>query len=105
MGEPVSRRPLSHQLSHGLRTSIRNNASAFGYSIAVTLAFSLAHEKNRPFGLGGALLFVLGASVSFVLLEALASHGFRLRMRGDPPEVVAVGSAFSLLSIGLSSIG
>jgi hypothetical protein len=49
------------------------------------------------------LLFGLGATAAFIVLETLSARGLR-RERGEPSSVVALGSALNLLSVG-SGIG
>jgi hypothetical protein len=87
-------------LFHGVRTSVRNNGVAYGFSVMITASFGLLQSAA-----GSAntldIFFAGGAVAGFVLLEAIASNLFRVRMRGDPPEVVALGTAFSFFSVGV----
>ena len=55
---------------------------------------------DREPSAGDIFLFMAGAIAATVLLEAIASDFFRHRLRGEPPEVVVLGSALSLLSNG-----
>ena len=47
-------------------------------------------------------LFLFGTVTAFTAIDAAVSRGFRERLRGEPPEVVALGSAFGYASAGLS---
>jgi hypothetical protein len=86
----------------GVRTSLRNNAAAYGYSVTITSTFGvLSVELGTP-GVGEVFLFLFGAVVAFTVVDAVVSRGFRERLRGEPPEVVALGSAFGFASAGLS---
>lgn len=86
----------------GVRTSLRNNAAAYGYSVTITSTFGvLSVELGTP-GVGEVFLFLLGAVTAFTVVDAIVSRGFRERLRGEPPEVVALGSAFGYASAGLS---
>jgi hypothetical protein len=85
----------------GLKTSIRNNATAYGYSLTATMSLAvLASELGTP-TVGQVLLFGLGAVSGFVTIEAAASGLFRGRTREEPAEVVVFGSALSFASVGL----
>ncbi len=86
----------------GVRSAVRNNLGAFGFSVVITSAFGLVqHEAGNP-TVPDVFLFAGGAAAGFVVVDALASRLFRTRLRGETPEVVAVGAALSFLSIGLS---
>ncbi|HEX6311950.1 MAG TPA: hypothetical protein VF152_10010, partial [Acidimicrobiia bacterium] len=52
----------------------------------------------RPWEL---FLFAAGAIAGFTLVEASVSRGFRYRLRPEPSDVVALGSALSFASVGL----
>ena len=85
----------------GLQTSVRNNAAAYGYSITVTLSFAaLAAELGGP-TVGQVFLFGAGAVSGFVVVEGAATGLFRHRVRGEPAEVVVIGSALGFASVGL----
>ena len=47
-------------------------------------------------------LYAAGIIAGVTLVEAVASRGFRVRMRGEPADVIALGSSFSFASVGLS---
>ncbi len=84
-----------------LRTTIRNNAAAYGYSVLATTSFAMLQALTGTPGIGEIFLFVAGASGSFALLEMFASRFFRKQLRGEPTEVVALGSSFNMFSIGV----
>jgi hypothetical protein len=86
----------------GVRTSLRNNAAPYGYSVMITSSFGiLSVELGMPTS-GQVFLFLFGAVTAFTVVDAAVSRGFRERLRGEPPEVVALGSAFGYASAGLS---
>lgn len=82
----------------GLRAATQNNGSAYAYSIYITLAFSMVQGQARP-TLADLYLFLLGATVAFVLVEALVSKFFRVRLRGEDTGVMMLGSAMSGVAI------
>jgi sirohydrochlorin ferrochelatase len=53
---------------------------------------------------GEIFLYLAGAVVGFVVVEAAVTDLFRDRVRSDAPEVVAIGGAFAFASVG-SSLG
>lgn len=87
------------EYARGIRTSIRSNAGAYGYSVLITGTLAmLASLRSQP-EVGHLFLFGAGAATGFAAIEAVGSNFFRDRMRGDGAEVVVLGSAFSFVSI------
>lgn len=85
----------------GLLATIRQNVSAYGYSVMITAsAASLVHYTGTP-APWELFLFAAGAVAGFTLVEGSVSRGFRIRLRPEPSDVVALGSAFSFASVGL----
>ncbi|MHA6800018.1 hypothetical protein [Bounagaea algeriensis] len=83
----------------GVRTALRNNATAYGFSISLTAAYGLV---NNASGAGSALetiSFAFGAAVAFVLVGGLSvayfPHG-RLREGG---QVTTLAGGFDILSV------
>jgi len=101
-GAPSSR--LAARYRRGLLTSIRNNAAAYGYSVMITSSYGVLSTGLGSPSVGLTLLFGLGATVAFILVETLSARGLRNRERGERSDVVALGSALNLLSVG-SGIG
>lgn len=84
----------------GVRMSLRNNASAYGFSISITVAFGLvstAHGQSA-FVLQSCL-FALGAALAFVLVELIASRNFRHLSGSESSSVVMVGGVVDVVSI------
>ncbi len=84
---------------HEAQTSVRNNASAYGYSITITVSFGVVSNLAGTPGLGELFLYAAGAITAFTAVEGVATRGFRVRPRGETPEVVALGSAIGYLSV------
>ena len=92
---------MSGLYRRGLQTSVRNNAAAYGYSVTVTLTLAaLSAELGSP-TVGQVFLFGTGAVAGFVVVEGAASSLFRRRVRGEPAQVVVIGSALGFASVGL----
>lgn len=92
---------LRDAVEHGVRTAVRNNVSAYGFSVMITASFGVLAAIAGPPSAGEAYLFVAGAVSGVTIVEGIASRGFRVRIRGEPSEVVALGAAFGFISAGL----
>lgn len=89
------------KLRRGLQTSVVDNSSAFGFSITITASFgTLTRLQGQP-GFGEIFGFALAAVAAFTLLQAVASSGFRRRPGTAPREVVMLGTALNVASVGL----
>jgi small-conductance mechanosensitive channel len=84
----------------GIRTSVRDNAAAYGYSVTITATMAVISAELGTPGAAEIFLFVAGAVSAFTVVEAAVSRGFRERLRGEPAEVVALGSALGFASAG-----
>ncbi len=84
--------------SRGLQASVRNNYTAYGYSVMITASFGvLAIEETARTAF--IFVFLAGAIAAFVAIELIVSRGFERAPRGEPIEVEALGAAFSLGSV------
>lgn len=85
-----------------VKLSLRNNAGAYGYSVMITCVLAMVstvHSTPQP---GQIFLFVLGAGASFLVVEAVATSGFRRSLKsGESTTVVALGTALSAVSISV----
>lgn len=85
--------------SRGLQASVRNNYTAYGYSVMITASFGVLATQERT-RLGFIFLFLTGAIAAFVATELVASKAFERTPRGEPTKVQALGAAFSFGSVG-----
>lgn len=83
----------------GVHASIHENAIAYGYSILITTVFGSLNLLEGSPRLGDIFLFVIGASVGFATLEAMASRMFRRKLEGETQRVVILGGALGIFSI------
>jgi hypothetical protein len=79
--------------------SARNNALAFGYSVTSTASFGMLYHTAGPLSILRIFMFVLGSGIAFAGVNALVTRGFRQRVEQEPPVVVALATAFALVSI------
>jgi len=91
--------------TEGLRTSIRNNAPAYGFSIMITATFGVATAlvgTPRPWEV---FLYATGALVAFVCVESVATFGFRAEStEGDRTEMLFLAAALNSISV-LGGVG
>ena len=97
-----SQEGLGARIERGVRTSVRNNVSAYGFSVMITAAFAVLSASLGSPPVGDVFLYAAGAVAGVTLVEGIASRGFRVRLRGEPSDVIALGSSFSFASVGLS---
>src|SRR3954468_8492199 len=86
----------------GIKTSVLNNAVAYGYSVTITGAFEILNVTEGSLSISNIIVFTVGAVVAFSVVEALVYLGFRHELAEESVEVVVLGSTFSFLSIGLA---
>ena len=91
--------PIRDHFSRGLGESARTNGLAYGYSVALTGAYIVLQTRAGSPKVPDAFLFGIGASITFALAGAVVTRGFRRRVDREPPVVVALGIAISVLSI------
>jgi hypothetical protein len=92
-------REFARHYLRGLGMSARNNALAYGYSVAVTASFAMLAHTDGPATVLRIFVFVVGASIAFAAVNALVTRGFRERVEREPPVVVSLATSFSILSI------
>jgi hypothetical protein len=83
----------------GLGTALRHNQVAYAYSATLTALFGvLQHETGGP-NIGQAFLFLVGIGVAFAAVNASITKWFSERLPREPSEVIALGTAISLVSM------
>jgi hypothetical protein len=91
-------------LGRGLRTSMRHNGQAYGFSVSITAGFAImAAEQGSP-AASSIALFALGAVAAFSLMQGVASVGFRRPLESEPTTVTSLAVSLSFLSVG-SAVG
>jgi hypothetical protein len=59
----------------------------------------LSHFHSHPSALD-VVLFALGSVIGIALIETVVSRGFRRRPESDPEEVIMLGTAANVISVG-----
>ena len=83
----------------GLRSTVGRESTTFGFSILVTVNFGLLQVMEGTPDVGRIFLFAIGAVLSFTLLEAVLSRGFRRPMPQHRTHVQAAGTSLNILSV------
>lgn len=86
-------------VARGVRTSVRSNASAYGYSVMITATYGALSVTAPPPSLPRIFLFLAGAALAFSAIEFTSFFLIGNRVRPEPTEVVALGAAIGIVSI------
>ena len=86
-------------LAHGIRTSLRENATAYGFSVSITAAFGLVSTQHPSKAAVPVLLFALAAAITFIVVEVVVSKFFRHLGSGERTRVVLISGAVDGLAI------
>lgn len=84
----------------GLNAAVRNNASAYGYSVTITATFGILGAIGGSPRVAEILAFSGGAVFAFALVELVISRGFRRGPEDEPTRAKMIGSSISFFSIG-----
>ncbi len=96
-------RGFREHYSRGLGMAARNNALAFGYSIAASASFAILDRTAHDPSVFHIFLFVIGASLGFSGVNALVTRGYRERVEQEPPVVVALATSLAVLSVSVAA--
>lgn len=84
----------------GVRTALRDNATAYGFSISITAAYGLASGSKGPADAVETVTFALGAALAFVLVGvAFVARFGRRRSLSEDEQVLLLSSGIDLLSV------
>jgi hypothetical protein len=104
-GRGTDGRSTQRRYRRGLHASVRNNASAYGFSVTITASFGLLTSALGTPTAPEIFAFAGGAVAAFALVEFALSLGYRRDLEDEPPNVKDVGSSVSVLSVGLAMAG
>lgn len=94
-----------HACGTGVRTTLRHNATAHGFSVSITAAFGVVTSSHQQSSFPlQAVLFAAGAAGAFLLVEAVASRLFRRGAGEETENVVMISGAVDALSV-LTAVG
>jgi hypothetical protein len=101
-GQGRGQHSTQRRYKRGLHASVRNNASAYGFSVTITASFGLLTSALGTPSAPEIFAFAGGAVAAFALVELVVSGGYRQDLEDEPPNVKDVGSSVSVLSVGLA---
>lgn len=91
--------PWIEVYGRGVRTALRHNATAYGFSISITAAYGLATGARGPGGAVETVFFALGAALAFVLVGAVFITRFPLGSLGEGGQVATISGGIDVLSV------
>jgi hypothetical protein len=83
----------------GMRSTVGRESTTFGFSILATVVFGMCQVAHGTPGPREVLAYAVGASLSFTVLEAVLSRGFRQGMPQHHTRVLALGTSLNVLSV------
>lgn len=97
---------LQHKLFKSLMVSLKENSSAYGFSISITGGYAILTQlSNRPSALS-LFLGAGGASAAFIALDLLVlAVGVQLREDDDPPATKFIARVMTIVSVGTAMSG
>lgn len=99
--EPEKRAPERELALYGrgVRTALRNNATAYGFSISITAVYGLASGQHGQDSAWGTVAFALGAVVGFLVVGGVFVTCFQRGSLGEGGQVMTIGGAADVLAV------
>jgi hypothetical protein len=98
----VESQRVRNGLGQGIRTSLQNNVSAYGFSVMITASFGVLNATIASPSVVDVFAFLGGAVTGVSILDGLVTRGFRSSFRREKSDVIALGAALGYVSVGLS---
>jgi hypothetical protein len=83
----------------GVRTALKNNATAYGFSISITAAYGLATGAQGPGRAVETVFFALGAALAFVAVGAVFITRFRLGSLSEGGQIATISGGIDVVSV------
>ncbi len=90
--------------ARGVRTALRNNATAYGFSISITASYGLASSANGSPSAGETVAFAVGAAVAFVLIGAVFLTRYPQGSLREGGQIATISGGIDLLAV-LTALG
>ena len=99
--EPGRREPAREIVIYGrgVRTALRNNASAYGFSISITAAYGLASGAHNQITALNTVSFAIGAVLGFLLVGGLFVGLFRRGSLDEGGQVLTISGAIDIIAV------
>lgn len=91
--------PPLEAYGRGVRTALRNNATAYGFSIAITSAYGLVSTASEGSAAAETISFALGAAVAFILIGAVFITQVPQGRLSEGGQEATISGGIDLLSI------
>ena len=85
--------------ARGVRTALRDNASAYGFSISVTVSYGLLSGPRSSVTAGETIAFGAGAALAFVLVGAVFVAMTTRGSLPESPQALTLNGGVDLLSV------
>lgn len=82
-----------------VRTALRNNATAYGFSISITAAYGLVNAVAGPARPVETVSFAAGAALAFIIVGAVFLTWFRAGRLPESGQVATISGGVDLLSV------
>ena len=83
----------------GVRTALRNNATAYGFSISITAAYGLVSGAHKQITALSTISFAIGAVLGFLLVGGLFVGFFRRGSLDEGGQVLTIGGAVDIIAV------
>lgn len=83
----------------GVRTALKNNATAYGFSISITAAYGLVTGASGPGSAVETVFFALGAGLAFVLIGAVFITQFPVGSLDEGGQVATISGGIDIMSV------
>ncbi|HEV2768963.1 MAG TPA: hypothetical protein VGV40_02105 [Solirubrobacteraceae bacterium] len=83
-----------------ISTTVRDNSTAFGFSITITVSFGLVQGARGSPTPTDILAFGLAAALAVAIVVGVVTRGFRVRAGHAPAEVRMLGTSLDFVSVG-----
>lgn len=83
----------------GVRTALKNNATAYGFSISITAAYGLVTGARGTGSSVETVFFALGAALAFLLIGAVFITRFRVGSLEEGGQVATMSGGIDVLSV------
>lgn len=91
--------PPLEAYGRGVRTALRNNATAYGFSIAITSAYGLVNTASEGTTAADTISFAVGAALAFILIGALFIAHFQQGRLSEGGQEATISGGIDFLSI------
>jgi hypothetical protein len=97
-GEEEAERGIE-AFGRGVRTALRNNATAYGFSITITVSYGLVSRKSATTSPSEAISFGFGAALGFVVFGILSVVIFRAGRVSETGQVATISGTVDVVAV------